>query len=108
MFYFTLKDPLSSKLLDTLLVQGWYRMRQNVFTTNAIHLDEDVVIPVWWARVVLQDYTPNNRYRKVMRLCRRFSCSLHDAVLTSEIEELYSLYRSNVDFEAGESAASFL
>lgn len=108
MFYFTLNESLPPELLDTLLVQGWYRMRQNIFTTNAIHLEEDNVIPVWWARISLQNFTPNSRHRKLARLCKRFNLSLHPAVVTAEIEELYALYRKSVDFDTGDTVASFL
>ena len=108
MSYIPLKEPLPPLLLDALLAQGWYRMQQHVFTTNELWLDENVKVAVCWARVRLDRFSPNHRHRKLTRLCRRFTCTLHEAMITPEIEALYTAYRSGIDFEAGPTAASFL
>lgn len=108
MSYIPLREPLLPGQLDALLAIGWYRMRQHVFTTDEVWLTGGQAVPVCWARVMLDGFAPNDRHRKLMRLWRRFSCTLHDADINGEIEELYDAYRTGVDFEAGPTAASFL
>lgn len=108
MSYIPLSEPLLPEQLDALLALGWYRMRQHVFTTDEVWLTEQQVVPVYWARVVLEGFTPNHRHRKLARLWRRFRVNLQDAAVTGEIEDLYTAYRNGVDFEAGPTAASFL
>lgn len=101
-------EPLPPIVLDALLAKGWYRMRQHVFTATEIWLDDERPIPVWWARIDLENFSPNSRHRRLGKLCSSFDCRLQDAVITDEIEELYAQYRHHIDFDASESAGSFL
>src|SRR4051794_1614260 len=106
MSYIPLNEPLSPDQLDALLALGWYRMRQHVFTTDEVWLTDQQVVPVCWARVLLDRFAPNHRHRKLMRPWRRFRCTLHEAVITDEIEYLYDAYRGSADFDAGPTATS--
>ena len=105
--YFSLTHPLPPVLLDSMLAQGWYRMGQNVFTTNTIDL-EDGEKTVCWARILLQHFSPNSRHRKLIKLCRGFTLTLGEGVITAEVEALFSMYRNRIDFETGTSVANIL
>ncbi len=108
MYYFLLQESLTPAMMDVLLAQGYYRMRQTVFTTSATINDEGMLIEVLWARICLRGYAPGRRHRELMRRNCNFSCVLLDAHIDDEIEELYSAYRQNVNFDAPGSAAAFL
>jgi arginine-tRNA-protein transferase len=103
-----LAEPLTPELLDTALAVGFYRMRQSLFTVDAIAPDSGKAVPVFWARVTLKDYQPSHRYLKLLRRCRRFDCSLEPARIDDEIEKLYARYLEHISFEAGPDVQSAL
>jgi len=106
--YYQLIQPLEPSQLDFMLAQGFYRMRQTLFTTAITFIDEGTVIEVIWARVKLENYTPGKRHKELIRRNKRFTCTLMDAVVNSEIENLYAAYAQNMDFDAPETASAFL
>lgn len=107
-YIFQLQAPLAPEVMDTLLAQGFYRMRQTVFTTAATIADDGRIIAVMWARILLDGFRPGNRHKELTRRCRRFQCRLTDAVITEEIEHLFAIYSQTVNFEAPETATAFL
>ncbi len=107
-YFISLQEPLPPGILDAALAHGYYRMRQNLFTTDTTHTDNGSEVSVLWARLRLDGYLPPNRYQKIRRLCRRFSCVLVDAAITPEIEALYADYRSGIDFDAASSVEEVL
>lgn len=107
-YIFQLQAPLAPEVMDALLAQGFYRMRQTVFTTTATIADDGRMIAVLWARILLDGFQPGNRHKELTRRCRRFDCTLQDAVVNDEIEELFAFYSRNVNFEAPETARAFL
>lgn len=107
-YIFQLQDPLSPAVMDNLLAQGFYRMRQTVFTTTATIADDGRMIEVLWARILLDGFSAGNRHKELTRRCRRFTRSLQDAFINEEIEALYSLYAQSVHFDAPETVTSFL
>lgn len=108
MYYFPLTEPISPEIMDSLLAQGFYRMRQTMFTTHFTVNDQDELIYVLWARVVLSDYQLPGRYYDIRRRCRRFQTVLTPAVINEEIEDLYRHYRDDVSFNAPLSVTEFL
>lgn len=107
-YTFQLQEPLSPEVMDALLAQGFYRMRQTVFTTAATIADDGRLIAVFWVRLLLDGFRPGNRHKELTRRGRRFDKTLHDAVIDDEIDALYTLYARSVNFEAPETVASFL
>lgn len=105
---FQLVAPLPPDVMDQLLALGYYRMRQTLFTTYYTITDEQQAIIVLWIRLRLDDYRPGRRHRELSRRNRRFSCTLHDAVVNDEIEALYARYAAGVDFDAPESVRGFM
>src|SRR6187399_2703191 len=96
-----LAEPLTPELLDTALAVGFYRMRQSLFTVDAIAPDSGKAVPVFWARVNLSNYNPSHRYIKLLRRCGRFDIGLEPARIDDEIELLYARYREHISFDAG-------
>lgn len=109
MVYYHIHYPASmpGTLLDDYLGRGWYRMQQTIFTTDII-IKNDLVIPVFWLRFALKKYTESKSSRKIMEQNKRFSVSLKNGHITREAEELYTLYKSSVDFEVSESISDYL
>lgn len=108
MSYVQLASPLNPAQLDELLAMGWYRMQQHVFTTHALHFEDGLVAPVFWARVVLLDFQPNSRHKRLSRLNSRFQLSLQSAAVDAEIEALFTCYREAIDFETGPGVRDIL
>jgi len=108
MHFIPITETLDPEQLDMMLAFGYYRMQQNLFTTNYAHTDSHEPIRVIWARVLASGYQPNSRHQKLKRLNRRFQTSLQDADVTEEIEALYARYRAAIDFDGNESVRSCL
>lgn len=104
-YFISLHEPLAPDILDAALAQGYYRMRQNLFTTDTTYTNDGGEVAVLWARVLLENFRTNHRHLKLTRLCRRFTCTLQEAVVTQEIEDLYTCYRTRIAFEACDSVA---
>ena len=104
MIYYDVHYPgsLTPNQLDEYLARGWYRMQQMIFTTDVI-VKENRLLPVFWLRLSLQQYTPTKKATKIIALNKGFSVSYSSAVITEELEELYTLYRSSVNFELSAS-----
>jgi leucyl-tRNA---protein transferase len=94
-------------LLDEYLSRGWYRMQQTIFTTDII-IKNELVIPVFWLRFALKKYTETKSSRKISEQNNKFSVVLKNGHITREAEELYSLYKSSVDFEVSETISDYL
>jgi leucyl-tRNA---protein transferase len=94
-------------LLDEYLSRGWYRMQQTIFTTDII-IKNELVIPVFWLRFALKKYTETKSSRKISEQNKKFSVVLKNGHITREAEELYSLYKSSVDFEVSETISDYL
>lgn len=106
--FLAVREPLLPEIMDAALAQGFYRMRQAVFTTDTTYTNEGEEVPAVWARIGLNDFTPNNRHRKLTKLCRRFTATLHDLAITPELETLYSEYRGSMTFDANDSVSACL
>jgi arginyl-tRNA--protein-N-Asp/Glu arginylyltransferase len=108
MSYFPLSKPLAPSVLDALLAEGWYRMRQAVFTTQWIMTEGGQEVEVLWARIDLNAWRLNRRHKKLMKCCGQFECSLQDAVITAEVEALFATYVASIDFETGPTVRDVL
>jgi len=100
-------QSLSGTQLDDYLAEGWYRMQQLIFTTDVI-VKEDKLLPVFWLRLSLDKYTPTKKSTKIKALNKKYSVEFNSGMITEEMEELYTLYKSSVGFEISESIADNL
>lgn len=109
MTYYNIHYPSSmpGALLDEYLSKGWYRMQQTIFTTDII-IKNDLVIPVFWLRLVLKKYRESRGSRKILEQNKHFSVQLKSGHITDEAEDLYQLYKSSVDFEVSETIRDYL
>lgn len=87
---------------------GYYRMQQNLFTTNYAHTDNNTVIPVIWARVLLDGFEQHKQLKKLRSRNKLFELQLHPAKNSEEIEALYSQYRIFINFDGHDSVQTCL
>ncbi len=59
-------EKINDLVLDSCLAMGYYRMQQNVFTTNII-FQEDQIMPVFWLRTPLQKIKVNSGIKELIR-----------------------------------------
>ncbi|MEJ8817729.1 GNAT family N-acetyltransferase [Lacibacter sp. H407] len=103
-FYPESVDP---QLLDAYLSKGWYRIHQMLITTDLIS-KEDEYQAVFWLRYRLENYQHNKKNRKLLLASEQFSCAIEPLHFTDELEELYTRYRSQLDFDMSDSAKAYL
>ncbi len=90
---------ISGVELDAFLAMGWFRMGQGVFTTNAIE-QEEKIFRVFWLRYNLKQLAPDKKSTKKIIDCNaRFEATIQPLNITQEMEELYELYKSAINFE---------
>ena len=90
-------DRLTAKQLDEYLARGWSRMQQTIFTTDVI-IKGDNLLPVFWLRLSLEKYTPSKKNNKIITLNKSYTIECLPATITEELENLYQLYKSSVNF----------
>lgn len=89
---------ISGALLDQYLAKGWYRMGQIIFTTDYL-LREEQWFRVFWLRYRMDLFRFSKKQEKMLRLPDGFSVITKPLQLTEELETLYQLYRTELDFE---------
>lgn len=98
---------MKGRKLDLLLSKGYYRMQQDMFTCRYLIVD-DVRCPVHWLRIATPMVQYGPKQARLFRINEKFSVAIKPFVLTDEIETLYSLYRSNIDFDTYNSVEACL
>lgn len=89
-------DTLPPDVLDDLLAQGWYRMRQAVFTCRYL-LGRRGLYTAVWTRLPLRGHVPGKAQRRRMRrIEERFRVEVRPWQLTDEHALLYRRYRQHV------------
>jgi leucyl-tRNA---protein transferase len=100
-------DAITPELLDAYLSKGWYRIHQMLITTDLI-AKEDEFFAVFWLRYRLAEYQHSKKSRKLLQACAQFSSSIEPLQFTDELEELFTRYREQVDFDMSDSARAYL
>lgn len=98
---------LTPAQLDDYLSRGWFRMGQNIFTTNFLNFKGQFYSALW-LRVDLQKYSADNTEVKLRKQNARFTIRLNKAAITAEKEELFLKYRASITFEASASIHQLL
>ncbi|RME21087.1 MAG: GNAT family N-acetyltransferase [Deltaproteobacteria bacterium] len=89
-------ETLPPDLLDDLLAQGWYRMRQAVFTCRYL-LGRRGLHTAVWTRLPLRGYRfRKSLRRRLRRIEGRYAVRIHPWRMTEEHAELYRRYRAHV------------
>ena len=84
--------------LDHYLSQGWFRMRQTIFTTSFLHFNNRCY-SVLWLRVALDRFLPCKKYGELNKINSKFKTEIKPLDLTAAHEALYQLYRQSVSFD---------
>ena len=92
--------------LDNLLAMGYYRMQQEMFTTNVVFSHQDFY-DVFWLRTLINPKEIVEKHQ-VFKRNNGFSVLLKEAVISSETEELYSAYKKCALFDTPESVSDYL
>ena len=99
---------LSPEELDELLAKGWFRMRENVFTTHYYIRDASLLSTVW-LRSPLENYRFSKSQRKHLRhLNARYDIRFMPLSITQEHEDLYQRYLTVAQGERSESLEGVL
>lgn len=98
---------LSAAELDKYLANGWFRMRQNIFTTNFLQFNNRF-FSVLWLRVTLKKYSESKNYTTLKRLNASFKTEINKANITEAHENLYQAYRQSISFEMTTSLKELL
>ena len=103
------EDGIKGALLDAYLAAGYYRMQHLIFTTNQTQLDiEGDPLPVFWLRSPVKNIVDNKAATVIRKRCAPFTVAIKKAVITKEINELYSLYHAHINFTASPTCAGYL
>ncbi len=90
-------------VLDHVLSTGHYRMGNELYTTNEVFVSyygkSALYDPVFWLRLNLKKAKETKTTQRIRKKAAGFVCTYETPVITDEIEELYALYLSTVDFE---------
>lgn len=100
-------ETLNAEQLDILLARGWYRMGQGIFTTKYI-IQEEKVFRVFWLRYDLLKIRQRKIQQKINKVNSAFTTTVLPITITEEMETLYTLYKSEIEFEPAESVRDWL
>jgi arginyl-tRNA--protein-N-Asp/Glu arginylyltransferase len=95
-------------ILDSYLAAGYYRWQSSIFTDNCCYdAASDNIVDVFWLRTNLAK-VGEVKNLSIYRKNKRFSVSLTQAIITTELEELYKKYKTHITFNAPESVNQIL
>jgi leucyl-tRNA---protein transferase len=89
---------ITGQVLDQYLAKGWYRMGQIIFTTDYLFKEEHW-FRVFWLRYRMDFFQFSKKQERLLRLPIGFSVTTKPLQITDELESLYQLYRTELDFE---------
>ena len=98
-------------ILDDYLALGYHRMGNSLFTAQAVqngyYGKSRLMMVVFWLRTVANKITENKTTYSIRKKCAGFKVVYKEAVITEEIEELFSLYSKQVDFETSGKCSDY-
>lgn len=100
-------ETVSPELLDAFLSKGWYRIHQMLITTDLIAKDDEF-FAVFWLRYRLQDYRHSKKSHKLLQASNQFAKQIEPLQFTDELEDLFTKYRQQIDFDMSESVRAYL
>lgn len=98
---------INEQMLDAYLRKGWYRIQQMLITTDLITKEEEF-IAVFWLRYRLQNYQHQKKSRKLLKAVKQFTVSIEPLQLSDELEDLFSKYRQEIDFDMSPTVKEYL
>lgn len=103
-------EGIQPQELDTYLANGWFRMRQTIFTTNFLQFDQQFYSAIW-LRVALAGYVPDKKYQTLKKLNKAFRTEIKQCSagrISPAHEVLYFEYRQSVTFDVSPSLQELL
>jgi arginyl-tRNA--protein-N-Asp/Glu arginylyltransferase len=94
-------------VLDYYLSQGYYRMRQDLFTCQFLPHDGELYT-VHWLRLVLRLVQYGSKQRHLLRQNAAFEVTVRPFRITAEYEALYTLYLQVITFDTSQTLAELL
>ena len=105
-------EELSPISFDRYLARGWFRMKQDIFTSSHNLYEEentDTIKRVWWLRYNINEFGMRPSHRRLLKKIQRFNISIEKFDDNSiEEHELYDRYKESIDFDGYFSLTSFL
>lgn len=99
---------LPPPILDTYLAHGWFRMGQQLFTTQFLYFDEQFY-SAFWLRIELPKWTPSSSQENILkRVQKRFRISIDRYEYQPEDDVLFTQYRDSIPFEHSHSIQQLL
>ena len=98
---------INGAMLDAYLSQGWYRMGQTIFTTTSIDI-YDQECNVYWLRYPLANMQFKKSHLQIAKLNKHFKATLKPLIITNEYNNLYSIYRAQMNFETSPTLLEYL
>src|SRR5688500_4132309 len=97
---------MTGRELDDYLSRGWYRMWQFIFTTDFWDFN-GYTYAVYWLRIALPKVEYGKSQKKILRRNKKFTLEIKPFMLSPEIEELFGLYRTSIDFKTTDSLTGY-
>lgn len=95
--------------LDSYLAAGYYRMQHSLFTTNFTQINIlKPPLPVFWLRTPVKNIIEKKAIKALRKKCAAFTTTYKQATITKDVDDLYTLYRNHITFDAGDSCESYL
>ena len=100
-------EQIGGAELDAFLAKGWYRLGQAIFTMDYLPY-QGQWYRLFWLRFRLNSLQWGKKQKYILSINRRFDTSIEPFELTDELENLYSIYRASVSFDASPTVKHFL
>jgi leucyl-tRNA---protein transferase len=103
------EEGFKGHILDTMLKLGYYRTQHLMFTCVQAQADENShAMPVFWLRSKIATIKEQKQATTIRKKCAAFTVTVLPAILSEEVENLYTLYRNHVPFSTSETCTSYL
>ncbi len=93
--------------LDQYLQMGWFRMGQNMFTTNFL-IFNNKQFNALWLRIDLEKFELSPSQRKLLKQNSRFELKVTSGQIDHQKEDLYYKYRADLSFSIAPSLQNLL
>ena len=103
-------EELAPEELDKFLANGWFRMRQTIFTTNFLHFNQQFYSAIW-LRVAMAEYKEDKKFKQLQKLNKAFSIEIKKSEaekFSMAHELLFQQYRQSISFEVSSSLQELL
>jgi arginyl-tRNA--protein-N-Asp/Glu arginylyltransferase len=103
-------EKLAPDELDGLLANGWFRMRQTIFTTNFLHFNHQFYSAIW-LRVAMAAYKEDKKFKSLQKLNKSFRIEIKKSETANssiDHERLFQQYRQSISFEVSPSLQELL